>query len=430
MKIKLLGEQLTKFSKNQLLAGSAILFFGSLLGNFSNYLFHLLMGRMLGPIDYGALAALIGVAYLLGIPIATIRLVVVKFVSEFRGKNNLAKVDYFYQWTTKKAFVFGSLFLLGFLAISPLTTAFLHLQSNLFLFFIGLSSFLSLFLYINLATLQGFLFFKRYFLAETSAFIIKLVLSVFLVYLGYQLFGVLSAVVLASAAGFILSFWFVKKALGKKREKNDFDERKVVIYGLPVFLSILAFTSLYTTDIVLARHFLSAQEAGFYAALAVLGKIIFFGSMPISLVMFPMVSERQASGKRYQQLLFQSLGLVLFICLGITSVYFLFPKLMVSILYGSQYLPAVSSLPLFAVFFSLYSLTYLLVNYYLSIKKTGVVFFPGMAALAQIIFISIFHQNLTEMIWVSIVVLGALLISLAGYYLWETKNLSLALRKK
>ena len=408
--------------------GSGILFFGSLLGNFSNYLFHLLMGRMLGPIDYGALAALIGVAYLLSIPIATIRLVVTKFVSELRGQGKLLVVDYFYQWTIKKALVFGSLILLIFLIISPLTTSFLHLQSNFFLFFIGLSSFLSLFLYINLATLQGFLFFKRYFLAETSAFIIKLVLSIFLVYLGYQIFGALTAVVIGSAIGFILSFWFVKKILGKKIEKNDFNERKVVIYALPVFLSILAFTSLYTTDIVLARHFLSAQEAGFYAALAVLGKIIFFGSMPVSLVMFPMVSEHEARGKQYQKLLFQSLGLVLFVCLGITSVYFLFPKLMINILYGRQYLSATHALPLFAVFFSLYSLTYLLVNYYLSIKKTRVVFFPSIAALAQIIFLSIFHQNLTEMIWVSITVLIGLLISLSGYYLWESKKLSLAFK--
>jgi len=186
---------------------------------------------------------------------------------------------------------------------------------------------------------------------------------------------------------------------------------------LPVFFSILAFTSLYTTDIVLARHFLPAQEAGFYAALATLGKIIFFASSPIVMVMFPMISEKHANGKKYTNLLSLSLGLVFLVCLGVSGVYFLFPKLMINILYGSQYLSASASLWLFAIFLSLYSFSYLLTNFYLSIKKVRIVSLPMTAALLQIILISLFHQNLRQTISMSVLTTALLLFSLLLYSL-------------
>jgi len=401
---------------NQLIAGSAVLFAGNMLANFGNYLYHLLMGRMLGPIDYGVLASLIAVSYLMSIPIATLTLTVVKYTSALRGQKRLTVVNYFYQWITRKSLIYGLAGFLIFIFFSPWLASFLHLDSVLLLLIVGGISFLGIFLAINLATLQGFLHFGKFALSNITSVAIKLVSAVLLVYWGHRVLGALSATLAGSFIGYLLALIFTREIIREKQRRQGFEGREIVAYALPVFFSILAFTSLYTTDIILVRHFLPAQEAGFYAALATLGKIIFFASSPIVMVMFPMVSERHANGKKYINLLSLSLGLVFLACLGISGVYFLFPKLMINILYGSQYLPASPYLWLFAIFLSFYSFCYLLVSFFLSIKKVKVVVFPVIAAATQVVLISIFHQSLSQIIWVSISVLGLLLAGLLVYF--------------
>jgi len=403
-------------SANQLIAGSAVLFIGNMFANFGNYLYHLLMGRMLGPVDYGVLASLIAISYLMSIPIATLTLTVVKYTSALRGQKRLTVVNYFYQWITRKSLIYGLAGFLVFIFLSPWLASFLHLDSVLLLLIVGGISFLGIFLAINLATLQGFLHFGKFALSNITSVAIKLVSAVLLVYWGHRVLGALSATLVGSFIGYFLALVFIREIIGKKLRREGFNGKEIIGYALPVFFSILAFTSLYTTDIILVRHFLPAQEAGFYAALATLGKIIFFASSPIVMVMFPMVSERHANGKKYINLLSLSLGLVFLACLGISGVYFLFPKLMINILYGSQYLPASPYLWAFAIFLSLYSLAYLLVNFYLSIKKVKVVILPVIAAAAQVILISLFHQSLFQVAWVSISILGLLFIGLLLYY--------------
>jgi O-antigen/teichoic acid export membrane protein len=70
-----------RFFSSQLISGSLVMTLGTAVAGVFNYLYHLFMGRMLGPVDYGILASLISLAYLLSVPTATLNLVIVKFVS-------------------------------------------------------------------------------------------------------------------------------------------------------------------------------------------------------------------------------------------------------------------------------------------------------------------------------------------------------------
>lgn len=408
-----------KIFKNQLLQGSFVLFIGSALASFGNYLYHLLMGRMLGPIDYGVLASLISLAYLFNIPIGTLNMVVVKYVSQLRGKKELAKINYLYAWLTKKLLLFSVTGCLLLVIASPLMAAFLHFDSVLPLLMMIISSLIAVFANVNTATLQGFLRFGWMSLAGIVQAVLKVGGAVLLVWLGWKVLGAVAAALLAGLTGLILTIFLVKKLLKRKSQKQTVNIREIYRYSLPVLFSNLAFTSLYTTDILLAKHFLAASDAGFYAALAVLGKIIFFAAGPIIMVMFPMISERHANDRKFGKLFNLSFGLVCLVCLGISLIYLLFPKLMISILYGPQYLVVADKLWLFAIFLSLYSFAYLLMNFFLSIKKTKVVVLPVMAALTQAIFIFVFHQDLDQIVLVSIIILFLLFAGLLVYYLFN-----------
>lgn len=413
---------ISTFFENPLFAGSMVLFLGNMIANGGSYFYHLLMGRMLGPANYGTLESLISLIYLLGIPMITLNLVIVKFASSFKGQKNFTTIKAMFDKFNHKFLLFGAGSLVIFLLLISPISSFLHLKENFSLIIIGGVFFVSIFNTINRGFLQGLL---RLNSLSTSLVIessLKFILAVLFVWWGWNIMGAILPFLIGGIIAYFFTLGFMKKALGGIGENGDIDYRSMISYAFPVFLSTLAFTSLYTTDVILARHFLLPQEAGFYAALSVLGKIIFFAASPVVMVMFPLISERHANGKQYKSFLFLSLGLVFFICLGVSLLYLAIPELMMKILFGSQYLVASSSLFLFGVFLSFYSLSFLLTNFYLSIKEVKIVTLPIIAALVQIIFIFLYHQNLNQIVWISIMTTALLFASQMLYYFYALKD--------
>jgi O-antigen/teichoic acid export membrane protein len=427
--MKFLKELFYRFFRSRLVLGSFIMSVGTVIGGAGNYLYHLLMGRMLGPADYGILVSLISLFYLLSIPMGTLGLVIVKFVSAFKGKKDMVSISALFRIGTKKILPFSFLVLLIFLALTPFVTSFLHLSSILPYILVLVVFFVGIFSTINRAVLQGLFRFGFLTLSGVVEVGLKLVTALLLVTLGFKVNGALGGILMGGVVGLLFTF-FPLRFLWSQKQKRELKTKEMFNFALPVFFSTLAFTSLYTTDVILVRHFLPGATSGLYAALSTLGKIIFFISGPIIAVMFPLVSERHANGGNYRHLLWASLSLVALVCFLFTSVYFLFPSFMINVLYGKQYLPVVPYLGLFGIFLSFYSLSFLLTNFFLSIGKTKTVIFPLIAGLLQIIFICLFHQNLWQVIFISISLLTLLFLGLLLYWfqyvrqkrqLWLTK---------
>jgi len=390
---------------------------GTGIGGLGNYFYHLLMGRMLGPVDYGILASLISLSYLLSIPTGTLSLVLIKFVSSFKGKNDFDSISTLFRISSIKILIPAFLFLLLFLICSPFIASFLHINSIFPFILVLLTFFVGIFLTINMAFLQGVLRFGYLSFNSILQVFLKLLVAVILVIWGFKVNGALFGLLVGSIFGYFFAFVPLRWLFKSPKKELKLGEIKFFNFALPVFFSTLAFTSLFTMDIVLVRHFLPGQLSGFYAALALLSKIIFFIASPIIAVSFPLISERHASGNRYLHLLWMSFGLVGVICLFSTLIYFLFPAFIIEILYGSQYLSAAPYLGFFAVFLSFYSLSFLMTNFFLSIGKTKIVILPAVAGLFQLILISVFHQNLWQIVSISTILMALLFVGLLIYCL-------------
>ena len=72
---------------------------------------------------------------------------------------------------------------------------------------------------------------------------------------------------------------------------------------------------------------ISEQDAGIYAAIALIGRVIFYGSWAISAAIFPMVAARHNEGKPHRDLLHMALVGVTLVSLAITAVCAFFPSL-------------------------------------------------------------------------------------------------------
>ena len=405
--------------QNQLLRGSAVMFVGTMVANFGSYLYHLLMGRMLGPKSYGALESVISLGYLLFILIAVLTFVVTKFVAKLKGKKDMKGIAWIFRYFNQKMLIFSGFIMLIIFIISPLVKSFLRLDSVFPIVFLGLLFFVSVFSTIDRAILQGLMNFNQMVVSHIGETGSKMVAALFLVWLGLGVNGAILALVIGGMTGYFLANIYLKSIKKIKVAKPDISTKDFLKFGLPVFLVNLSFTSLYTNDIILVKHFFPAYEAGIYAALAVLGKIIFFATSSIPMVVFPMAAHRHSQGKKTRHILNVSLLMVFAVSLGIVLVYRLFPGLMISILFGKEYLSASPLLVWMGIFISLYSLAYLLINYFLSTDKTRIVILPIIFALIQLVLISKFHQSLFQSLQISVLVSGLLLLGLMIYYLYE-----------
>lgn len=403
--------------KNPLFAGSVVMIIGSNVTNFLNYIYHLIIGRMLGPANYSELAAILSLIGLLAMVPASFGPVIVKFISASKTDSQITSLI---SWFDKKVFLLaGIIALLVLLASAPLAL-FLQIENKML---IVVSSLIFLFMMpsiLNRGALQGLLRFKSMVISILAENSIRLIMGVLFIYLGFSVFGATIGLVLAAFIGFLLSRLFIRDYL-KKEPAGKPDIIPMLKYSFPVVIQSIAVTSLYSTDVLLVKHFFSPHDAGIYAALSTLGKIILFGAGPISAVMFPLVSKRESEGGNYTRIFIYSLFLTLLLSLSILFIYWMFPKFTINTLYGASYLEATGLLVWFGVFIALFTLCSLLIHFYLSLGKVKVVLLPLLAALAQILGIITYHDSLKTVITVSITVTALLLVSLLIYLKYATK---------
>lgn len=406
----ILGQEISQF-----LGGSFITVLGSLLAGFLGYLYHLLMGRLLGPSEYGVLASLLSLLYVFSVPTATFSLVATKFAADFK------KSRQFLEKTEKKSFLFSLLFFLFFGALTPLIASFLHLQALLPILLIGLCLALGFLVTFKGAILQGRLNFVPLAVGGTANAAIKLLLGIIFVYFGLGINGaILPMVIGAIFSYFYFQHFLTNKEVMAKEEASPpkLTNKEIWGYTKPIFFFTLAFALLYSLDVIFARHFLAPQEAGWYGALSTLGKIIYFLVSPLSLVLFPMASRKKSQEEKSDRLFRFSFSLAILIAIFLTAAYFLFPNLILRVFYGEQFLPAAPYLGLFGVFLSFYSLAYFLGNFMLSQEKTKpVAFLPFLALLLQVVLILFFHESILAILGASIFACGLLFLSFLVYYL-------------
>lgn len=408
--MKKFTNKISYFISNPLFSGSAIMIIGSNSVSFLNYLYHFVMGRMLGPANYGELAALISLVGLFGIVPASISLMIVKYIASAKNKQD---VNNLVEWFKAKIFPASIVFSVAMLIFSPVISTFLNIDNMSYLILIAVTFLFSLQAGFNRSILQGLLKFKEMVISVLVENSSKLIISIILVYIGFQVFGVMVALVISALIGLYMTNLYLNYS--KKIINLSPDVKSMIRFTIPVGVQTIATTSLYSSDVILVKHFFPSHEAGIYAAISTLGKIIFFGAGPISSVMFPLVSQREASGKSYTKIFLNSFIATGVLSLGILLLYYLMPHLAINLLYGGAYIEASGLLVWFGIFMSLFTLSSLLINFNLSLGKTNVVILPFIAAITQVVLIWLYHQDLFIIVLISIVITALLLLALLIY---------------
>ncbi len=301
--------------KNKLIKGSLILLFLVGIFNVLNFLYHLLMARIMSIEDFGLLKRVFAFMYIGAIFMESIQTVVVKYSS--KSNQEYGKLKNIFMRTTKgivkPAIIITGLFLGVSLFISPLLNIPYSLLFITSLFIAG-----SMFVPITRGILQGQQRFSALGISMLCEAILKIGVSFLLVYFGWGVFGAIGGVVISLILTFWISLIFIKKVLQSKSEFAELGGIKT--YSRPVFLITLVLILFLNIDVLLAGYFFDDFEAGIYAIASTIALIIFIGIQPINKVLFPITANESAEKKLSKQNFVRAITIVTLICVVALAV--------------------------------------------------------------------------------------------------------------
>lgn len=399
------------FLKNPLLSGSMVMVFGTNLSNFFAYLYHVVFGRLMGPESYGTLAATLAFIGFVSSAVTFFSIVIVKFVSAADAKHKESLL----QWFFRKSLYIGIIVCILSTIATPWLSSFLHIDAKIILLAgpIFLVTLLSL---VFKSHLQGILKFTHFIVILNTEMIGRLLFGLVFVYLGWDVFGAITGLFVSLVVGAILGKMYLKHHTLWKVPEFAVDAKSIATYSLPILISSFATNSLLSSDVLLIKHFFEPRDAGIYASIATIGKIVFYAAAPLNAVMFPMVSQKHAKGEKYMKVFLSSIGLTLAMSLSVLILFLIIPHFIVGSLYGDRYTDASSNIFWYGVFMTFFTLSTLVLNFFLSIGKTKLVLVALLAAVAQIAGIWMYHDSLFSVIQISTVVSVFFFVTLLLYF--------------
>jgi len=380
-----------------LIKGSAVLFVSGIFSNLAAYLYHLVSGRFLIPADYGLLESLISLTYFLNVLTGTIGFVFVNFFAVLKEDEVSANLCFLKRKFDKSTVVFCLLLILFY----PVFNKFLRIGNfPIFLIFV-LQNLFGFFALLYGSLLQSRLKFTALAFLTIAASFSRVIFPLIFLSFGAEVQGVLVGGTIAAAINFILAKMLAVKLFRKNEKKIVKQKLNFLNYSLLSFFTNVGLISLYTTDILFVRYYLTGAESGVYSSVSVLGKMIFFGASMILTVVFPMFIKEKKNIPHLRKIFTASFFFVVLISLTGTIVFKTFPELIVRTLYGNNYKNAYLYLPQFAVFISLVVVFNLFIQFLLALAKKSAPVLSLATAALQIILMVKRHQSVLELIKVS-----------------------------
>ncbi len=266
---------------------AAIFLVAGSIVNLSNFAFHTIAGRSLGPVGYGAFSSLINLINVVALPLTALQLVATRtwVRRSHDGESSISR-------SLATIGSVSALALVLFLVSAYPIAEFLHVDSVADMVTIAVWIPLALFGALLQGTLIGEYQYREVAIALfAGGAIIRLMLGSFLMNAGIGVFGGLLATVAGQAITTGMLLWANREHLKVGSKPLQFKLAETI---LPTS-SLAGYAFLMGLDVFLARHFLTSGIAGSYAASALTGHMVLYVAGGLVAVMFPFLIPTKES---------------------------------------------------------------------------------------------------------------------------------------
>ena len=392
-----------------------------LIVNAGNYIYNLLLGRILGPTEFSDAAILITFLLILSFLGMTFQIVAAKYSVLFENQ----KLQLFIVTVTKIAVLVGVVFgAIIMIFNSQLQTLFHTKTATMFLIFaIGIP--LYFLMSVNRGLYQGKNDLKKMSVTYITEMLSRLFLTLALVLLVPSL-----PTSVAVAAGISMSlifglFPFQKSIVVKTNISftNEVLDTKSII----IFFALTAFYELTqiiinNSDIILVKHYFNDKEAGLYASLALIGRVVYFVAWMFVMLLLPKVILLKKEGKNTLPILMKYISYITVLSVGIVLFTFLFPNFVVKVMFGEKYISIAFLLWKYALATSVFAIANIFAYYFLSINKYIPVVISAVLGITQIALIVLFHNSLEQVVEMQVIAMVVLLFFQLCFFFYHNKK--------
>lgn len=386
----------------------SVLFVALTIANFSNYIFHFVISRMLGPSEYGALGALLSVFMLISVPAGALQVVVAKRIAQARVAMEPGAVGQLLRTLLQRGALVAVYCGVLVAAWSPALSHFLRLGSLIPGFLLAIFVIPAVLTPVYGGALQGQMRFKPFAVISVVATLLRLLFGIAFVAVGWGVSGAVAASVVSQIVGVGLAMLFLRKSLASALPGSV---RLIGVVGQArtAMAALAGFWAVVSVDTVLARYFLDDNRSGIYAASAVLAHAVLFFPAAIAAVAFPRFAESQGRSVKARMMLFHSTIAVF--SLGLLGALFLwaFGPLAMGVLFGEAFAAGgavVGTLGFASAFLGLSSV---LMHFHLASESRALWSF-GLALVLEVAGIALFHDSPLQIALVVLAVSGMLCI--------------------
>jgi glycosyltransferase involved in cell wall biosynthesis/O-antigen/teichoic acid export membrane protein len=377
--------------------GAAGFFIAIAVMNASNYVFHVVVSRGLGPGEYGGLSSLLAVLLVLSVPLNALQTTVAKRTAQLRVDGRGRELPSLSSATVRLLCPFAFVACLGFALAAPAVGAFLRV-GIMSVALLGAYVLGSSLLAVPLGVMQGLERFRAMASVMLAGVFVRLVMGVVLVDGGWGIEGALLATVLGPAVSLVLA----QRLLWRRRGDRDATSRPWSVTLLrgefrPTLLGLGAFWVLAGVDVVLARHYLGPEQAGFYSSAAILARALLFVPGAVSTVAFPWFVRVARGTHDAARWLVVTTVTVAGLVLLASPPLILFRREAVTFAFGQGFAPAAGLLPVLALSMGVLAVANLLVYFCIAQGVRSHVIVLGGVAVEGIL-ISIFHEDPTQVV--------------------------------
>ncbi len=405
--------------KSKTLTPEQLFMLSVLLVNGGNYLYNLVLGRLLGPEQFADAAVLITFLLVLSFIAMTFQLVTAKFSVLFEHKILTRFISQLYKNAIGTGVILGVLIIL----FSKQLQQVFYTSSSLMFVIFGIGVPIYFIMSVNRGVFQGQKAYKLLSVTYQSEMITRLLVTIGLIYL----FNIQSSVVIA--LGILISFGFglIPFKFKNLRFKTSIRLKANQSKQVRSFFIITAFYELTqiiinNSDILLVKHYFESYEAGLYASLALIGRIVYFIAWMFVMLLLPTVVRLKKEGKATTPILFKYVGYIAVIASVIIFICALFPETGITLLFGEHYLAMAPFLWKYALATGLFAISNIFAYYYLSLDRYIPVIFSGLFGMLQMALVVFFHKNLEQVVHVQIIAMLLLLIFQIIYFFFDSKS--------
>jgi O-antigen/teichoic acid export membrane protein len=388
--------------------------------NGGNYLYNLLLGRILGPAEFSDAAILITLLLILSFVGMTFQIVTAKYAVLLEENYLLT----FIKLITKYAAFLGVLFGIGIVFFYQDLQAIFHTKTAWMFFIFGFGIPLYFLMSVNRGLYQGQNVLNKLATTYQTEMASRLVLTIGAIFL---LPTIQSSIIVAS--GIVMSFVFgifpFQKLIFKgfkSVETPEIDTRSITtFFALTAFYELTQII-INNSDIILVKHFFDNQQAGLYASLALIGRVVYFVAWMFVMLLLPKVIQMKKENQDTLPILLKYVGYIVLLSTSIVLFTALFPEFVVNVMFGKAYVSISFLLWKYALATSLFAVANIFAYYYLSLNQYLPVVVSAFLGSAQIGLIIVYHNSLEQVVHMQIIAMVILLFFQLCYFFYKNKK--------